>query len=139
MGELTRVDIDFATSHLVFPTVIGCMLLVLGFAIAVIHRQNILGSGAMWRATFAEMDKPRFLGALALTIAYFSLMVPVGDIWPNTGMGFLICSIPFLLMSGLLFMRDRSLRQVVPLAIVAALAPTLVWWLFSEVFFLTLP
>lgn len=139
MGTLTRVEIDFATSHLVFPTVIGCVLLVLGLAIAVTHRENILGSGVMWRTTFAEMDKPRFLGTLALTIAYFSLMVPVGDIWPNTGMGFLICSIPFLLMNGLLFMRDRSLRQVAPLAIVAALAPTLVWWLFSEVFFLTLP
>lgn len=139
MGELTRVDIDFATSHLVFPTVIGCVLLVLGLAIAVIHRQNILGATAMWRATFIEMDKPRFLGTLALTIGYFSLMVPIGDMWPNTGMGFLICSIPFVLASGLLFMRDRSPRQLVPLAIVAALAPTLVWWLFSEVFFLTLP
>ena len=139
MGELTHIKIDFATSHLIFPTVIGCVLAVLGLAILVTQRRSIVNSGAMWRATLAAMDKPRFLGTLGLTIAYFSLMVPVGDIWPNTGMGFLFCSIPFVLLTGLLFMHERTVRQILALAVVAVLMPTLVWWLFAEVFFLTLP
>jgi hypothetical protein len=85
------------------------------------------------------MDKPRFLGTLILIIAYFLLMVPVGDFWPNTGMGFLLCSIPFVMLSGLLFMRDRSVRKALPLAVVAVVTPLFIWWLFSEIFFLTLP
>lgn len=139
MGNLTRIQIDFATSHLIFPTLVAAVLILLGLAILVTQRESVLGSGTMWRNTFANMDKPRFFGTLALTVAYFSVMVPVGDIWPNTGMGFLLCSIPFLMLCGLLFMHERSLRNVLPLAVVAVVMPLLVWWLFSEVFFLTLP
>ncbi len=94
MGNLTHVTINFDTSHLIFPTLIGCILGLLGLAIAIRDRGAILASGAHWRQIFAEMDKPRFLGTLVLTVVYFSAMVPVGNLWPNTGMGFLICSIP---------------------------------------------
>lgn len=139
MGELTRVKIDFATSHLIFPTLVGAILALLGIAILITERRNILASGKMWRKTFATMDRLRFFGALGLTVLYFSLMVPVGDIWPNTGMGFLLCSAPFVFLAGVLFMHDRNPRQLVPIAIVAVVAPLLIWWLFNDVFFLTLP
>ena len=139
MGNLTEVTIDFERSHLVFPTIIAVVLGLLGLAILIRDRRRIAGSGAYWRTTFAKMDRMRFFGTLGLTLAYFSLMVPVGDIWPNTGMGFLICSIPFVFLSGLLFMHDRTLRQIAPLAIVSVVAPTFVWWLFTYPFFLTLP
>ena len=81
----------------------------------------------------------RNLAALILTVLYFSLMVPVGDIWPNTGMGFLLCSIPFVALTGLLFMHDRTPLKAIPVIIIAVLGPLLVWWLFSDVFYLTLP
>ncbi len=139
MGSLTHVTINFETSHLIFPTLIGCILALLGLAIAIRDRRQLAASGAHWRKILGEMDKMRFFGTLALTVLYFSAMVPVGDIWPNTGMGFLLCSIPLVALSGLLFMRERSTRSVVPLLIVAVAAPTLVWWLFTDLFFLTLP
>ena len=139
MGELTRVQVDFATSHLIFPTLIGVVLLILGAAILITQRGSVLASSAMWRETFARMDKLRFFGGLALTVLYFSLMVPVGEIWPNTGMGFLVCSIPFVALTGILFMHERTLRGVVPVLVVAIAGPLLVWWLFSDIFFLTLP
>lgn len=139
MGEWTRVEVDFATSHLIFPTLIGIVLLLLGVAILITQRREVLASGAMWRETFARMDKPRFFGALILTVLYFSLMVPVGDIWPNTGMGFLLCSIPFVALTGLLFMHDRTPRGAIPVLIIALTGPLLVWWLFSDIFYLTLP
>ncbi len=103
MGDLTRVTIDFETSHLVFPTIIGVILSVLGLAILVTHRHEIAGSGAYWQRTFERMDKIRFFGAIALTVVYFLLMVPVGNVWPNTGLGFLICSIPYVFLTGILF------------------------------------
>lgn len=136
---MTQVTIDFQTSHLIFPSLIGGMLVLLGLAIAATHWRAVAGAGHYWSAIMRNMDKSRFLGTVVLTIAYFSLMVPVGDLWPNTGLGFLICSIPFIGLTGLLFMHERKTGPVVTLIAVALLAPTFVWWLFGQVFFLTLP
>lgn len=139
MGDLTRVTIDFETSHLIFPTIIAILLGLLGLVILIRDRARIAASGAYWRAIWTDMDKARFLGALALTLLYFSLMVPVGDLWPNTGLGFLLCSIPYVFATGVLFMHDRRPRQMLPLLIVAVVGPTFVWWLFTYPLFLTLP
>ncbi|WP_422072088.1 tripartite tricarboxylate transporter TctB family protein [Tranquillimonas rosea] len=139
MNGLTEVTIAFETSHLVFPSLIAGVLAILGLAILIRERRSIAASGGYWRETFAKMDKLRFLGTMALTVLYFSLMVPVGNVWPNTGLGFLICSIPYVFLSGLIFLHDRGLRAVAPVAITALVAPTLVWWLFTDLFFLTLP
>lgn len=139
MGGLTQVTLDFETSHLLFPTLIAVLLALLGLAIAVRERKNILACGPYWTGIFARMDKPRFLGTLVCTLLYFSLMEPVGNVWPNTGLGFLLCSIPFVFCTGLLFLHERNLRNVLPLAAIALSIPTLVWWLFTDLFFLTLP
>lgn len=139
MENLTRVTIDFDRSHLIFPTIILIVLPILGLAILVRERAAIRGSARMWATTFDETDKTRFLGTLALTVVSILLMVPVGNVWPNTGFGFLICSIPYVAGLGLLFMRRRTLAALGAMLAVAVVAPPLVWWLFSEVFFLTLP
>lgn len=139
MSSLAQVTIDFDKSHLVFPTIIACILGLLGLIILVTRFKRIAQSGAHMSAIAADMDKPRFIGALALTLIYFSVMVPVGDFWPNTGLGFLICSIPYVLLTGVLFMHERTLRGAVPLIIVSLIAPTVIWYLFTELFFLTLP
>lgn len=139
MEELTRVTVDFETSHLIFPSAVGAVLACLGLAILVTRWRAIAHSGAYWRGIVHRMDKPRFLGAIALTVLYFSLMVPIGNIWPNTGLGFLICSIPFVFLTGVLFMHDRRPRRMLPVGLTALIAPTLVWWLFTDLFFLTLP
>jgi len=139
MDGLTTVAIDFETSHLIFPRLIAIVLAVLGLTIVITRRREIAAAGAHWRKVFGDMDRLRFFGTLALTVIYFSLMVPIGDIWPNTGMGFLICSIPYVLLTGVLFMHDRANRDLAVMGAVAVVAPTLVWWLFVDVFFLTLP
>ncbi|MAC78170.1 MAG: tripartite tricarboxylate transporter [Rhodobacteraceae bacterium] len=139
MGALTQVTIDFDTSHLLFPRLIGFILAGLGIAILVTRRHRIATAGAYWRGILGDMDKLRFFGALILTILYFSLMVPVGDFWPNTGLGFLICSIPYVFATGVLFMHQRPWRDLGIMAVIAVIGPTLVWWLFTEIFFLTLP
>ena len=139
MGNITSVSIDFQTSHLVFPTLVGALLALLGLAILVRDRHRIAASGGMWARTFHEMDKRRFFGALGLTLVYFLAMVPVGDVWPNTGYGFLICSVPYILSLGFLFMHERTRSDVIATLVMAAVAPPVIWWLFSEIFFLTLP
>jgi hypothetical protein len=139
MGDFTRVTIDFQSSHLVFPTLIGSVLLALGLAILLTRWRAIAGAGPFWSQTLAAMDKPRFFGTIVLTLVYFLLMVPVGDFWPNTGMGFLLCSIPYVGLCGLLYLRERTMSAVTVLGVVAVATPVLVWWVFAHIFFLTLP
>ena len=139
MGPLTQVSIDFETSHLVFPTLIAIVVGVLGIAIMLRDRALIAQAPAAWRTTLADIDKPRFFGTIVLTVLYFSLMVPVGNIWPNTGLGFLICSIPYVFAIGVLYLHERSWRDIIPVAILAAVAPPVAWYLFYYVFFLSLP
>lgn len=139
MGSITQVTIDFDTSHLIFPTLVAVVLSLLGLGILIRDRQRIAGTFGYWRYLATRMDKPRFLGTLALTLGYFSLMVPVGDIWPNTGLGFLICSVPYVILTGCLLAHDRTLRTIIPIALTGLIGPAFVWWLFTYPLFLTLP
>ncbi|WP_428929316.1 tripartite tricarboxylate transporter TctB family protein [Marinibacterium sp. SX1] len=139
MGTWTQVTIDFDTSHLIFPTIIGCLLAVLGAAILWTRRRQILTAGGYWSGILRDMDKIRFGGTLVLTLVYFLAMVPVGDIWPNTGLGFLVCSVPYVILTGVLFLHERTVATIWPVALAGVVAPLLVWWLFTEIFFLTLP
>jgi hypothetical protein len=139
MSSLTHVKINFATSHLIFPTVIGAILVLLGLAIVIQRRQSLAGSAGYWRDIVSQMDKFRFFGVIALCFIYFWLLEPVGDLIPNTGFGFLACSIPFVFLTSVLFMHQRTVRTLVPVVIMAILAPVLSWWLFNDVFYLTLP
>lgn len=139
MWSWTQVTIDFEQSHLVFPTITGIILGLLGLAILIRDRKRIAGAPAYWRKTFAEMDRIRFFGTLVLVLMYFGLMLPIGSIWPNTGLGFLICSIPFVFAVGVLYLHERRFQTIWPIAVLALVAAPLAWWLFSYVFFLTLP
>jgi Tripartite tricarboxylate transporter TctB family len=139
MEDFTRVTVNFETSHLIFPTLVAVILTILGVAILITNRRQIAGAGTYWSDVLSSMDRIRFFGTIVLTVVYFSLMVPVGDIWPNTGLGFLICSIPYVFLTGVLFLHHRSPRDLLPVAVMAVVAPTLVWWLFTDLFFLTLP
>lgn len=139
MESLAKVTVNFDTSHLIFPKLIACVLALLGLAIVVSRRREIAGSLGYWRDVFAEMDKLRFFGTIALTLVYFSAMVPVGDFWPNTGLGFLICSVPYIFLTGLLFLHERDRRGILTVFATAIIAPVLVWFVFGRLFFLTLP
>ncbi len=139
MGELTQVAINFETSHLLFPKIIAIVLGLLGLAIVLRDHARIVSAGSYWHQILTQMDKVRFFGTLLFTFLYFALMVPIGNFWPNTGLGFLVCSIPFVLLIGLLYMHGRGPRQLIPLGLVVVIAPTFVWWLFTYPFFLTLP
>ena len=55
MADLLSVSINFETSHLLFPKLIGAILLLLGAAILVTHRRAIMNSGAMWSRTYAVL------------------------------------------------------------------------------------
>jgi len=139
LTSFPRVSINFETSHLVFPTLISILLGILLVAILATHWRAIWGTlttGPYWPA---GIDHLRFFGTLALTVLYFLAMPEIGDFFPNEGYGFLIASIPFQFLMSLLYLHERTRGHVVIAAINAVIAPTVVWYMLSTVFDLTLP
>ena len=143
LSEMLKVHIDFEREHLLFPAIIEWLLAGLALAIVVTH-------GRAWVAAIKakplgrrvgewRVDKRRLFGSLALTVAYFAAMEPVGSIAPNTGVGFLIASIAYVFTLSWLFVRDNDRRKTVAMAVNALVMPTLVWLVFAHVFRITLP
>ncbi|ALA18993.1 MULTISPECIES: tripartite tricarboxylate transporter TctB family protein [unclassified Chelatococcus] len=137
--SLLDVTIDFSTSHLVFPTIIGTLLVLLGAVLAVARRHEIraaLAGGIGWPT---DMDGLRFFGTLVLTAVYFLAMNEIGWRWPNRGFGFLSASMPFLFAMSVLYLHERSRRHLMLAAVVAVLAPLVAWLVLFRLFDVSLP
>lgn len=139
MTNLFAVEVDFPTSHLIFPRLMIGLLVILGVAILITQRRPILG--ALGRRPFwpAGIDRLRFFGTLVLILAYFFALPAVGNIFPNTGLGFLFCSMPFVFALSLLFLHERTARAILGALISAVVAPLAVWFILSRIFGITLP
>ncbi|WP_430474666.1 tripartite tricarboxylate transporter TctB family protein [Thalassospira lucentensis] len=134
-----HVTIDFSTSHTIFPTIIAVILGILFISILITRGRTMLATvtnGAWWPA---GIDHKRFFGTLVLTVIYFMAMPSVGDIFPNTGLGFYLCSIPYLFALSTLFLHERSRRTLTIAAANAIIAPSVVWYILSELFNISLP
>jgi hypothetical protein len=139
LHALFKVKIDFASSHMVFPHVIEAILAVLLVLIVATRWRRIavaVTSGPVWPI---GIDKVRFFGTLVLTTAYFLAMPVVGDLRPNTGIGFLLASIPYMMAISVLYLHDRRPRQLVHALLSALIGPSIVWLVLSRLFNITLP
>jgi len=143
LPELFKVHIAFEQSHLFFPRIVEWTLLGLLLAIAVVHGPELL---AQWRDGSTrsrisgwKVDKKRLFGCLLLTAVYFTAMEPVGKLYPNSGVGFLLTSIVYGFLLSWLFVRDINRRKLLLMAMSSVLTPFLVWLVFSHVFKITLP
>ncbi|WP_372661391.1 tripartite tricarboxylate transporter TctB family protein [Hydrogenophaga sp.] len=143
LSELFKVHIDFDQSHLFFPSIVEGALLLLLLAIAVVHGPELLAQwrgGALGRRLSQwQVDTKRLLGCLALTVVYFSAMEPVGRLYPNSGIGFLLTSIVYGFLLSWLFVHGINKRKIFLLSMSSVLTPLLVWLVFSHVFKITLP
>lgn len=138
-----KVHVEFDQSHLFFPNIVEWVLLGLVLAIAVVHGPELLAqwrNGAVAKRLGAwNVDKKRFFGCLALTLAYFSAMEPVGRLYPNSGIGFLLTSIVYGLALSWLFVHHINRRKTFLMAMSSVITPLLVWLVFSHLFKITLP
>ena len=143
LSDLFRVQINFDTSHLLFPSIIEWALVVLLAAIAVVHGPRLVSQwrqGSMaQRVRGWDVDKKRLYGCLVLTPIYFAAMEPVGEIYPNAGIGFLLTSFVYGLALSWLFVRDNNRRKTVLMSLTAIITPTVVWFVFAHIFRITLP
>ncbi|MHB0777360.1 tripartite tricarboxylate transporter TctB family protein [Halomonas sp. WWR20] len=141
--SLFDVSINFEQSHLFFPRIITWLMLGLLALILVSRSKKIMpGLRQAGRAVFYQengFDRQRFFGTIALIVAYFYLMGVVGNIFPNTGYGFLLVSMPFIFSLSTLYVDERSRRNMTIIAVTALIAPGLSWYVLSELFRITLP
>ncbi|MBR0567565.1 tripartite tricarboxylate transporter TctB family protein [Azoarcus sp. L1K30] len=143
LAELLKVQIDFEQSHLLFPSIVEWVLGGLMLAIIVVHGPELLAqwrNGAL-RSCLAkwQVDKKRLFGCLALTLAYFIAMEPVGTLYPNSGIGFLLTSIVYGFALSRLFVHDINRRKWMLIALSSVLTPLFVWVVFAHLFRITLP
>ncbi len=143
ISDLLKIHLTFDKSHLFFPTIVEWLLGFLLLAIAIVHGPELIAqwrSGA-FRSRLAnwEVDKRRLFGCLAMTLVYFAAMEPVGLIYPNGGVGFLLTSIVYGFALSWLFGRDLDRRKWILIGSSSVLTPLVVWFVFSTVFKITLP
>ena len=141
--SLFEVSIDFEESHLFFPRIVSWVLVGL-LAIILLSKSNRIAP-ALRRAGQAVtqggdgFDRKRFFGTILLIVIYFYMMAVVGDIFPNTGFGFLFVSIPFIFLLSMLYVEHSTRKNILIIAVTAAIAPTLAWYVLSQLFRITLP
>jgi hypothetical protein len=144
LSEMLKVQVDFSQSHLLFPNLIQWLLLFLLGLIAVVYGPQQLAKARAARASGAPtqrkpVDFKRLGGLLALTVVYFFAMEPLGRLLPNTGIGFLLSSIPYGVALSWLFVHDINRHKWMLIGISSVATPLVVWALFAYVFKITLP
>lgn len=144
LSELLKVQVDFSQSHVLFPTIIQWLLLALLGLIAIVHGPRRLARARAARteglpAGRKPVDWKRLGGCLALTVVWFMAMEPVGRLLPNTGIGFLLSSIPYGVALSWLFVHDIDRRKWLLIGASSVLTPLAVWAIFAYVFKITLP
>lgn len=141
--SLFEISIAFERSHLFFPRIVSWVLLGL-LAIIVLNKAKKIAPAfrRAGRAVLYEeggFDRKRFFGTIFLIIAYFYLMAVVGDVFPNTGYGFLFVSMPFIFLLSLLYVENKTARNILVIVVNAIVAPALAWYVLSQLFRITLP
>jgi Tripartite tricarboxylate transporter TctB family len=142
-SSLFRVTIDFDQSHLFFPSLIHWVLIILGLSIMLVHGREIVHTVKGWNESYRSggmaIDRVRLFGTLGLVAAYFLLMSWVGQLFPNTGMGFLLMSIPFMFLLSVLYVHDLNRRKLLFILANSIIAPLVAWYVLAQLFYITLP
>lgn len=143
ISELLEVKIEFSQSHLFFPQIVHWLLLIMAVLILLFEALPYLREVRAGRKQLPfvgdSFDHLRFFGTLVLTLAYFLLMPLVGGFFPNTGLGFLLMSIPYIFLLSLLYQHTRDRHHLLLTTINAIAAPVIAWYVLAKMFAITLP
>ncbi len=141
--EFLRVTIDFDQSHLFFPRIVTWILVGLAL-IGVVSRsrafvRNWAGMCRDCADAARGFDTRRFGATLVLLVVYAVAMDRLSDVWPNTGLSFLFCSMAFMAAMSLLYVHDFRRKTLIVIGLSSILSPLVVWYALAKLFFLTLP
>jgi tellurite resistance protein TehA-like permease len=119
------------------------VLLLLLVAISIVYGIPFLRAVSRGEKTpsfsVKHFDKVRFFGTIILTIAYFLSMDYVGGFFPNMGLGFLLMSIPFMLLLSLLYVHNLDRRKVLLIGLNSLISPGVAWYVLANMFNISLP
>ena len=143
ISNLLSIKIDFPQSHMFFPKIIMWLLLLLFVLIAILYGRQFVKDVREGRRSlkfFEEnYDKIRLFGTIGAVIIYFILMDYVGTLFPNTGLGFLLVSIPFMMSLSFLYVHDLSKKKTIIILLNSIIAPVSAWYILGNLFNITLP
>lgn len=142
-SSLLAIKVNFAESHMFFPTIIvwtlGFLLILIIIFNGIPYLRSLLSGERTINLSLENVDMLRLPGTLVLTVAYFLLMDYVGSFFPNMGYGFWFVSIPFIFFISILYVHDINRKKLVAITLNAILAPSIAWFLLAKMFSITLP
>ncbi len=142
-SKFLSIKIDFDQSHMFFPKIIMWLLLLLFILIVVLYGRQFIKDVKEGRKSlkfFEEnYDKIRLFGTIGAVIIYFILMDYVGEFFPNTGLGFLLVSIPFMMCLSFLYVHDLNRKRTIIILLNSIIAPVAAWYILGNLFNITLP
>ena len=143
LSSLLKIHIDFQQSHTFFPTIVTWVMGMLLVAIFVVYGIPYIRSVSRGERKISfsmrNIDTFRLLGTLILTVIYFLSMDYVGGFFPNTGLGFLFMSVPFMFLLSLLYVHGLNRMKLLIMSLNAIIAPGIAWLVLAKLFRITLP
>lgn len=135
MNKFFNIEVVYSDSHLVFPRIIVTVVVVLGLLVLLTEGLANKKAGKKFfgdKIVFLQKnyDKKKFWGTLLLFIIYILAM----DI-----VGFLIASLVCIFLFNLLFTASLEKKSVLVSALISAAFSFGVWYVFGQLFNITLP
>jgi hypothetical protein len=141
--SLFNISIDFSNVQWFFPKIISALLVITFFLVIIKKRSSILAGIKQGTHSLSGRNKDfhrgRVFGTILLIAIYFYGMNAIGNLFPNTGYGFLLASIPFTFLLSLLYVDTVTLTRIMFLLVNAIISPCIIWLLFGRLFSLPLP
>ncbi len=134
MKDLLTVKIQYSEYHIVFPKIIGTILIILLAAILLQNLIKRIKEGKIKEFNFKFFDKDlhklKFFGTIGLLLVYVFFLEIIG---------FIPASIVFMFLLTALFRGDLKKNTLVVSALNSVLTSVLIWFFFGYLFDITLP
>ncbi|WP_408010204.1 tripartite tricarboxylate transporter TctB family protein [Pseudalkalibacillus sp. A8] len=134
MKDLVTVELKFSEYHTIFPKIMLTILIFLAVLMLLLNIVKRIREGTLTALRFQffvdNYDKLKFYGTLVLLIAYAFMLEPIG---------FLPASILFMFLISLLFIGNVKKKSII-VSLANSLATSFaIWYLFGQLFDITLP
>ncbi len=135
MADLFRIKVVYSTSHLLFPKIIITILIILA---VIMLLQRIVDTKKNKKPFFnkefkffdKDCDKVKLAGSAILLVAYCVAMNYIG---------FIAGSIIFISLFHILYAEKRTLKRILTSIGISSVETLLVWYVFSQLLYVTLP
>jgi len=134
------VSINFDQSHWFFPRIIIFSLIIL--LIIIFYRERKIIANNLKGFSIGNIinrDNSKCYLFVAIIIFYIFTMEKLGELFPNSGYGFLISTIPLLFITSFILESDITKKKIVFISINSILSPLLAWFVLGKMFGITLP